>query len=689
MMKFSEYFGMLGEAKASRSGPVKLKVSSIDDPGIQRVIAVYAKDKGISVTDATAFFAAKVQDYVNNANGAMNKNARENACESVAFDLIGELDLNNADIGVDREDLLDRDYFFDLTQFVIGENSSMFPLKNPYERKSVTPYFYIWPDHGPMIKKDSVKKAAAQAQTAFCTPEAEMVYARKFCEELAVAAILLGAKSDSKKYKSNGGEIPDWYCYLEFVMLHELLHFVYGDHFFSERRVKRIKEKHPKVARHAHQILNFVGDFIINWQLVKKGYVQLPLGLFSEDLNHDKYDSPEELIDFVAEEFGKMTEQQQNDTSEQMSDSMDDHMDDENSEPSPGGKDAEPTEQGDSGDSGDSGGGSGQSEKQRGDSSGAEGGEGSDGAETGEAGEGSGSGEAGESSSDDWEKVNDAINKANEALDQREDGNDDAKSALGKKIDDNAQAQSKDKRGSAQATAPIEFKETDTAINWRRLLKRLIPKGRGEVEDTYSKMSRSSTSSMVTAMQTGMGRISPGEIVKESEKRGIVFVIDTSGSVVDKINTFNQEILKLLKQNSAALDNMFIVRFSTAYEVYKVDAKKMTARRVNNPDDVGSKKAKLEFEGPDIKLLVLFSKAMGQSTLYSDGLRDFIEMQHGQGMNVILFTDADFVGEPRFKKFFVMAKSRKNSTAIFITDADSLKKMERVYGSWPWMVELK
>ena len=67
----------------------------------------------------------------------------------------------------------------------------------------------------------------------------------------------------------------------------------------------------------------------------------------------------------------------------------------------------------------------------------------------------------------------------------------------------------------------------------------MIPSGAADVEDTYAKMSRQATSSMITLQQTGAGRVSPGEAILDVNKKGLVFIIDNSASVSTKINEFN------------------------------------------------------------------------------------------------------------------------------------------------------
>lgn len=719
-MKFSSF---IYEGMSTAASNVSLKKSSISDPNIQKTIKLYASAKSMSVPEAQAKFKAALSKYIRDLGvSKMNSNAVDNAAESVAFQFIQELnpaDLDLEDYGIDDPaDLLDRDYFFDLTQYVLGENSQFFPLRNPFEKKSVRPYFFITPDHLPLINDARLKQSAKDhCKTAFCTPNAEMVFNRKFSEQLALSALINKPKLTSKKYKSNGGPIPDHYCYLEFVIMHELLHYSSGDHFYTKPMVKRIKNKYPNMGSRADTILNYVGDFINNWQLVKSGYPQLPIGLFSDNVNYDKYETYEEIIDAVVKDMMAVNDDDFNKMKDQMDKSMDEHMDNPDDTPSPGGSESEPSSKDDeqknapsndqsgddgadngdqSGDSGDkSGAGGDQSdagEEDDGEPGGGSGGEPSDGDDgepsdpNGNASDNAGSPSdgSGDPSDDIASAIDDAFKKNQSRVDNRDDGNNDARKSLDANDDGDVDIKKKVKSGGSK----IEFKEGTSVVNWKKLLKKLIPSGDGEVEDTYAKMSRQATSSMVTAAQTGAGRISPGEVKIDAVKRGLVFVIDNSGSVMQQVGQFNTEIINLLKKNKQFLDNMYVIKFSNHFELNKINIAKLKYQEIQNPEALVSGTGKINL-GSEHSLIDLFTKSYGAGTEYTAEMHRVIEFLHSKDMNVILFTDADLTRDPRATKFFRLGTKRKNSLAAFITDAVSLKDMENTFGKYPWMTELK
>lgn len=152
-----------------------------------------------------------------------------------------------------------------------------------------------------------------------------------------------------------------------------------------------------------------------------------------------------------------------------------------------------------------------------------------------------------------------------------------------------------------------------------------------------------------------------------------MFVIDNSGSVMSVVNQFNQEIMQLLKKNNQFLDNMYIIKFSNKFELNQINITKLKYQEIQNPHAFvdGSEKVRLSSEH---SIVELFSKSYSAGTEYTPEIHKVIEYLHSQNMNVILFTDDDLVNDKRAVKFFKLGVKRKNSVAVFITDAGSHKK---------------
>jgi len=745
-LSFKEMFQSMNETLAGSNfiSDHVLNTSGPDDVVVKNTLEMHAELNGISIEEAREILDKAVQDIKDKDKGLeLTKNSLENAYETESFALIQkgdiskQLDFIERKYGISKDDILDREYFFDLVRYVIAENSSFFPLKNPFETKAVKPFFFLVPDMLPSMTDKQLQSSAKTCKTAFCTPKAEMVFQRSFFESLAAHAILKEVKPKSKKYKCNGGEIPDWYCYLEFVIIHELMHFSVGDHFYTAPLSKKIAQEHPKVAGHSHVILNYAGDFVNNWNIVKAGYEQLPMGLFSDQINLDKQKSYGDVIDSIIKDLETLNPEEAKETTEQMSNSQDDHVDNEDSEPSQGGQ-GEKGESGDQGqpsqtrqDQSDTGGsgdsedsdkvdksdstssqGQGQSGSQDSESKPGKGQSGEEDSDTQDSQSVQGQGQGGSQGSggaqdakdagaqDQMDKLDQAAKKAKEKSEQREDNKNNAADVLNK-VDDDSTSTAELKKALGAASAAIDLNvEAKATINWKILLKKMIPTKAGDMEDTYSKMDRSSSSTMLSAKQTGMGRIKPGEIEGEPEKTGLVFVIDTSGSVMSVVNNFMKQIFMLVDKNKDLIDFMYIIKFSSTFEVLKVDLNNKIAQEfVNskNIDEIIKGTSKIDHDvklkGSKIPLLKVLSTGYGAGTNMTPALFKTIEKLHESGGNVIVFTDDDLCsGQENLqytRKLYLLGKSRTNSMAIFLTDRNSHGNMEKTYGKYKWVSVLE
>jgi len=122
------------------------------------------------------------------------------------------------------------------------------------------------------------------APTAYATPDGVFVFNKQFCQALINWAYIKKIKPKHYFFKSNGGTIPDDYVYLEFLIFHEFLHYVDDDFFYNLTN-----------PNWDHKLTNYVGDFRINYKLVKNGMEQLPIGLYSDNVNFDRYNDYKEV----------------------------------------------------------------------------------------------------------------------------------------------------------------------------------------------------------------------------------------------------------------------------------------------------------------------------------------------------------------------------------------------------------
>jgi hypothetical protein len=122
-----------------------------------------------------------------------------------------------------------------------------------------------------------------------------------------------GMKPKSAKYKSNGGEFPDEWAPIEFLIMHEFYHYTHGDFHFS------------KVMGGNHTIHNWVGDFRSNYDLMKAGYAPIPGGLYNDLVNYDRQTSYREMYEIVSAEFNKLNKNEQKKVEDFLGKMGDDH----------------------------------------------------------------------------------------------------------------------------------------------------------------------------------------------------------------------------------------------------------------------------------------------------------------------------------------------------------------------------
>jgi hypothetical protein len=182
-----------------------------------------------------------------------------------------------------------------LLKLVKYENDAFFPLTAPGEVKRI---YDVKPIFVPSNIDDY--KQFNSVSTAAATPSGEFIFNVNFMDQLLYYGAAVDIQPLGKKYVCNGGTIPNNYCYIEFLIIHELLHYAYGD-FTSGRRFKQ----------YTHLAHNWASDFRSNYLLVKSGYTQLPIGLFSDDLNFDRVqtNSYKKLISVVDAEMKKLPRQ--------------------------------------------------------------------------------------------------------------------------------------------------------------------------------------------------------------------------------------------------------------------------------------------------------------------------------------------------------------------------------------------
>lgn len=338
-MRFRE-FKILAEAiltnRVFQKGQTPFRSSTIDDPFVKNFIQNFSKITGLSTDDVVHAINYRMNKYekLKNYSPYLYDVLYKNIGETVVFNLMFDTSLYNIDLSItgrviENPDIpihLDFKILFDLIKAISREGSGFFPMRmggsgSIKQKNSLDPIFV--PSNNPKHKQFNKVSTAAMSHAG------DLILNIHFMQKLLVFGNMIGLKCDSGKYISQGGTIPDEYGYIETLIYHEILHYTYGDFQLNDRYPKKFSKYH-----------NYATDFRSNYILAKSNLPQLPIGLYSDDLNFDREETNtyKKLLATVITEMKKVPPELLNDiptldnaeTAEQQSGKKDPANDDDN-----------------------------------------------------------------------------------------------------------------------------------------------------------------------------------------------------------------------------------------------------------------------------------------------------------------------------------------------------------------------
>lgn len=309
-------------------GKVPFSTSSLQDPWIVKAIKYISSESGVPEAEIIKMVSGKIQEMQKRSQlaPALYQTMLKNAVESEVFGMIwnGVPDDSNPLMSglarmfgkdaptkpVGKEPVntkfSDR-VFMQLVRFIKADHDEFFPLRGFVDRRVLDNEQWVVLPNENYAQYGSIKTAAA-------TPTGIFMFDRHFCQKLVDYGELKGIKGNGVKYVSQGGPIPDSYAYIEFLILHELMHFSNDDFYYQH------------IIPNANgTIINWVGDFRSNYLLVKSGYAQLPMGLYNDMINYDRQSEYIQMYKIVEDEFNKLNPNQQKQVSQDMDGHGDDH----------------------------------------------------------------------------------------------------------------------------------------------------------------------------------------------------------------------------------------------------------------------------------------------------------------------------------------------------------------------------
>jgi len=284
-------------------GQVKFSASTLNDPHIRKILQEISTTTGKPVSELAQHIAKEQAEFQDIAKKApvLYSTLEKNVVEDSTFNMF-----QKAKVPVNGPKL-NTTTFYRLMRSIRADHDEFLPLRSFVDRRTLTTPKIIFTQEGDTGPYRSVTTAAA-------TPTGDFIFNVPFCQALLDYAHLKGLKPKGHKYISNGGDIPDEYAYIEFLIMHEFMHYSNDDFFYQ----KIIPNANPK-------IINWVGDFRTNYLLVKSGYEQLPIGLFNDDINYDRQAHYVDMYKIVEDEFKKLGKDQQDKLRAKLDGMSDDH----------------------------------------------------------------------------------------------------------------------------------------------------------------------------------------------------------------------------------------------------------------------------------------------------------------------------------------------------------------------------
>ena len=558
---------------------------------------------------------------------------KQNPIETIVF-----RKLNDLSDKLDTEKF-NEEIFYYMFKAIIAKNRAFLKIRDIFTGKRVKFNIILTPAPSFIKQPDWVKSVT----TAAASPEGDVIFNKKFAQQLLDYAELKGEKPKGAMYKSNGGKVPDSYAYIEFLILHEIYHIIHADHFQQVNK----KGMTPLMQ-------NYLGDFITNYNLIKAGYPQPPIALFSGDFNYDKYDTMNDMQNDIIKEFEKLSDKNKEDLNKQMDNHMDrDHKETngedsvENDEPSDGNpqdnpenkedkqKDSQDNQNSQSQDSQDQDSQSSQSSQDTQDQD-------------------NQSGETQDQNMDDSfkDKDNEIVN-ADDKMSQ-EDLEKAMKEVQDEKNQENnlsAEERQKmlDKERTNREKREKELKDMDAnyvPIMWKKLIKQMIPKPIEVDEESMSRIHRRTRGQL--ALGKKITAVKAGTIKSEEASQDMLFILDSSGSMLDIINNISQDLIKLINQNkSYGIKNMYIIRFDSSWDVYRVyldmNGKKHTFQAFQNKKDLLKDPDNAKMVGSPKPLKSLFQMSWGAGTDFPPEILKIIKIFQQKKINQVMFTDSDII----------------------------------------------
>ena len=655
------------ETRKFAPGEVHFSRSDWNDPHITKLLDFVAQAKGVStaaikqeIDDSLLPFADMVQKAP-----VLYKTIKDNVIEGELFNQLNALP--STTVVPDAAQFRERT-FFKLVRMIAAEHDEFWPLRSYIDGRRLQPKFEfvnIPPEHA---KPGDITTAAAY-------PNGTFVFNIPFMQSLLNFAQIKGIHPKGKKYEANGGPLANGYSYIEFLILHEFMHYTNDDFYYQNV----IPDADPK-------IINWVGDFRSNYLLVKSGYEQLPIGLFNDDINYDRQKQYIDMYNIVKQEMDNLRE---NPDLDQLLRELLNKMGDDHEPGNEAGKkkgDAKPRP------------GSGEDKGEKGEGKPGEGGKPGDDKQPGEEGKGEGkAGKAGDTPGDGSgtpgepgeggtgggreltiDDLDRPFERTEGQIEQGEDLSPEEAEAKAKEKRDMATGKSgangSPGKGGRNNAIGVDYSKVKPTFNWKTLVKRFVQKGKQRFEETYSKPSRRSVAAMDVARQVGAGAMKPGLRPDDYVEAKLAFVVDSSGSMGGIIQSIMSNAANLLKDKQFRNAECGLIKFSSSHEIFRLNFARNTAGRV--PTLVGTQKHKHTLKATDV-LGIHF----GAGTDFNGALEQECTAAVKDSWNIVICTDSDILVGDNFKALMNVIKAAPQNVFVIFDSETTYQNFRKKAGT--------
>lgn len=586
----------LGEAfeyKKAKLGELKFPSSTLRDPFLQKIVAMCAQAQGKPVQEILAGIEFEIAEMTKTAKLApvLYHTALQNAAENNVFNVFWK-----TPVKVDAPEF-NTVTFMKLVRSIRADNDEFLPLRGFLDVRRVANPEYLFEDD--KLGPDAAQRSTVN--TAAATPSGKFIFNTNFMQKLLDWGALKGVKGNGKKYVSQGGDIPDPWCYIEFLIMHEYMHYS-NDDFYYQHIIPKAKQK----------IINWVGDFRTNYLLVKSGYTPLPIGLYNDKINYDRQKSYVEMYNLVKSEFDKLPKDFQDIVSEMLDRLSDDHE--------PGQEEGEEVDISDR-----------------------------------------------EATPEDIDRNEKRIEK------QMDDKKDSTPEERNKPKANKSQEGSGGKPGKGgNANVNVDYTKVAPTFNWKTLVKKFITSAVPRPVETYAAPARRGVTNVHVARQRGAAAIKPAERPGEHGDSKIGFCFDSSGSMSGVIAKVYANALNLLKQPQFAKTDSFVFKFSSGYNIYRVNFASNRAAEIKGIND--------KPKNYNLKTTDIFSKHLSGGTDFDASLSTAIQTAMKGKTNIIFFLDSDILHGTNLANFTAIVKAFPRQTFVVFDTRDTYVRFRQATG---------